>query len=76
MSQVLCLRLAIILHHARMALPEHVAALQPARSGKVSLQLARSWAQQHPRTLHLLDEEVRRWAGQGDRILEVTLVRG
>ena len=76
MSQVLCLRLAIILHHARMELPEQVASLQPARSGKVKLVLARSWALQHPRTLHLLDDEVRRWAGQGDRTLEVTLGKG
>lgn len=76
MSQVLCLRLAIILHHARMELPADVAALQPGRSGKVRLVLARDWAQQHPRTLHLLDDEVRRWAGQGDRILEVVLAKG
>lgn len=73
MSQVMCLRLALILHHARMELPEQVATLEPTRSGKVRLMLSRAWAQQHPRTLHLLDDEIRRWAGQGDRTLEVAL---
>ena len=45
----------------------------PKPSGKVRLMLSRAWAQQHPRTLHLLDDEVRRWAAQGDRSLEVAL---
>ena len=73
MSQVMCLRLAIILHHARMELPPKVALLQRGRTGKARLVLSRKWAQMHPRTLHLLDEEVRRWAGNGDRQLEITL---
>jgi exopolyphosphatase/guanosine-5'-triphosphate,3'-diphosphate pyrophosphatase len=82
MSQVLCLRLAIILHHARIELPPKVVALAPLRSRKaggqvvrsVQLQLATRWAQQHPRTLHLLQEETRRWALQGERKLELALV--
>lgn len=73
MSQVLCLRLAIILHHARIDLPEDVATLQRTRGQKARLQLASDWAQSHPRTLHLLEEETRRWAGQGDRQLQITL---
>jgi len=73
MSQVLCLRLALILHHARMELPAKVATLERLRTGKARLVLSRKWAMQHPRTLHLLNEEVRRWAGQGDRTLEVGL---
>ena len=73
MSQVLCLRLATILHHARMDLPPKVATLQRSRAGKARLVLSRQWAMAHPRTLHLLDEEVRRWAGQGDRQLDVVL---
>lgn len=68
MSQVLCLRLAIILHHARIDLPAHVASLQRLR-GKARLVLERQWALVHPRTLHLLEEETRRWAAQGDRQL-------
>jgi len=35
--------------------------------------LSRRWAEQHPRTLHLLNEEALRWARQGDRQLELTL---
>ena len=50
-----------------------VALLQRGRTGKARLVLSRKWAQMHPRTLHLLDEEVRRWAGNGDRQLEITL---
>ncbi len=72
MAQVLCLRLAIILHHARIELPAKVVQLQAAapkargpQAGSPSLMLASRWAQQHPRTLHLLEEEVRRWAAHG-----------
>ena len=73
MSQVLCLRLAIILHHARVDLPPRVVSLQRSR-GKIKLALNRRWAAQHPRTLHLLDEEARRWSAQGRRSLELSLV--
>ena len=73
MAQVMCLRLAIILHHARVELPAKLAQLQRGR-GRARLQLSRKWAQEHPRTLHLLQEETRRWGGDGDRQLEVTLV--
>lgn len=73
MSQVMCLRLALILHHARMELPPRIASLQRGPRGRARLLLSRKWAQAHPRTLHLLDEETRRWAGQGDRALEVVL---
>jgi exopolyphosphatase/guanosine-5'-triphosphate,3'-diphosphate pyrophosphatase len=72
MSQVLCLRLALILHHARVDLPAKLVELQSIR-GKARLVLQRRWASQHPRTMHLLDEECRRWARQGDRKLEVHL---
>jgi exopolyphosphatase/guanosine-5'-triphosphate,3'-diphosphate pyrophosphatase len=72
MAQVLCLRLAIILHHARIDLPEQVATLQPS-PGKARLLLDGEWARTNPRTLHLLEEETRRWATQGDRQLEVAL---
>ena len=73
MSQVLCLRLAIILHHARVDLPPRVVSLQRGR-GKIKLMVNKRWSVQHPRTLHLLDEEMRRWGAQGRRQLEVTLV--
>jgi exopolyphosphatase/guanosine-5'-triphosphate,3'-diphosphate pyrophosphatase len=70
MSQVLCLRLATILHHARTPLPANVAQLSTAR-GRAVLLLEQQWAQQSPRTLHLLNEEARRWAAHGDRALVI-----
>lgn len=74
MSQVLCLRLAIILHHARVDLPQKIIRLQRVR-GKIKLTLDKRWAGQSPRTLHLLEEEARRWATlQGHRQLELTLL--
>ncbi len=72
MSQVLCLRLAIILHHPRTALPDQVATLrQTPRHAELVLDAA--WARRNPRTLHLLDEEVRRWTAQGNRPLRIAL---
>jgi exopolyphosphatase/guanosine-5'-triphosphate,3'-diphosphate pyrophosphatase len=70
MSQVLCLRLATILHHARIDLPPKVATLLRGR-GRTKVVLSRKWAALHPRTLHLLEEETRRWAAQGDRQLDI-----
>ncbi|MDE2402438.1 MAG: Ppx/GppA family phosphatase [Burkholderiales bacterium] len=72
MRQVLCLRLATILHHARTPLPSKVAQLHPGR-GRATLTLQGKWAHQNPRTLHLLDEEARRWATQGDRLLLIKI---
>ncbi|MFT3858797.1 MAG: Ppx/GppA phosphatase family protein [Aquabacterium sp.] len=72
MSQVLCLRLAIILHHARVDLPDSVASLSRVR-GKARLTLSGAWAHAHPRTLHLLQEESRRWAAQADRALLIEM---
>lgn len=73
MAQVLCLRLAIILHHARIDLPDKVCTLQRGR-GKTKLVLNKPWAEQHPRTLHLLEEEARRWGAQGVTPLELSLL--
>ena len=73
MSQVLCLRLAIILHHARVDLPARMVSLQRVR-GKIKLVINKRWAIEHPRTLHLLEEEVRRWGAQGRRQLDMSLV--
>lgn len=72
MTQVLCLRLAIILHHARTDLPPKLAELKTAR-GRTQLVLSKRWAQEHPRTLHLLHEDCRRWLNQADRRVEVVL---
>ncbi|RZL08612.1 MAG: Ppx/GppA family phosphatase [Rubrivivax sp.] len=70
MNQVLCLRLAIILHHARIDLPPKVARLTSGR-GRADLLLDRRWAEQHPRTLHLLRAEAEMWRRQGDRQLDI-----
>jgi len=35
------------------------------------LTLNDKWAQQSPRTMHLLNEEAQRWATQGDRTLVI-----
>ena len=73
MNQVLCLRLAAILHHARMDLPERLVKLVQGR-GRAELQMNKTWAHQHPRTLHLLQEESDKWARQGDRKLVIQLI--
>ena len=73
MNQVLCLRLAIILHHARMDLPARLARLEAGR-GRTELHLKGGWARQNPRTLHLLGEETEKWSRQGDRALVVKLI--
>lgn len=72
MNQILCLRLAVILHHARMDLPSRVAGLQ-VKGGQARLWLERDWADQHPRTLHLLCEEVALWSREGDRKLLIEI---
>ena len=64
MSQVLCLRIAVILHHARVDLPSHLVTIQKGRT-RHRVQLPKAWAQQHLRTLHLLQEEARRWDTNG-----------
>jgi exopolyphosphatase/guanosine-5'-triphosphate,3'-diphosphate pyrophosphatase len=62
--QVMCLRLAGILCHARSEVPVGVARLD--RTGRSALlRLQASWAEAHPRTLHLLNEEVDTWSRSG-----------
>jgi exopolyphosphatase/guanosine-5'-triphosphate,3'-diphosphate pyrophosphatase len=58
--QVMCLRLAIIACHARGDIEP--GALQLRRSGGLAtLAMPATWADTHPRTLHLLGEEVAAW---------------
>ncbi|MEO8299193.1 MAG: Ppx/GppA phosphatase family protein [Burkholderiales bacterium] len=67
-QQVLCLRLAVVLCHARGELADD--AVRLAASGtRVQLALPPQWGQTHPRTLHLLNEEVQAWA----RVATLTL---
>jgi exopolyphosphatase/guanosine-5'-triphosphate,3'-diphosphate pyrophosphatase len=62
--QVLCLRLAAIKCHARG--PVNPQALQLAlRGADAQLSFTPAWAETHPRTLYLLQEEAAVWARQG-----------
>lgn len=62
--QVLCLRLAALLCHARNEVPDRVASLR--RQGEVAqLRLDPAWADGHPRTMYLLGEEARAWDKAG-----------
>jgi exopolyphosphatase / guanosine-5'-triphosphate,3'-diphosphate pyrophosphatase len=62
--QVLCLRLAAIKCHARG--PVNPQALQLGMRGEdAALQFSPAWADTHPRTLYLLQEEAATWARQG-----------
>jgi len=68
--QVLCLRLAIIKCHARGAVD--TAALQLQLQGRqATLAFGEGWAQTHPRTLFLLNEEVEAW--QRSNLLRLNL---
>ncbi|MFZ5521377.1 MAG: exopolyphosphatase [Pseudomonadota bacterium] len=62
--QVLALRLAIILGHARVAVDDEVIRLR-ATGRSVRLEMPADWADRHPRTLFLLDEEAQAWALSG-----------
>ncbi|HEY1394326.1 MAG TPA: exopolyphosphatase, partial [Methylibium sp.] len=70
--QALCLRLAIILCHARSDVDPSAVALRRA-GGSATLRLEPPWAEAHPRTLHLLNEEVDTWARSG--VLRLALRR-
>lgn len=62
--QALCLRLAIIKCHARGDIDPQV--LQMRRQNSVAeLTVPRGWAESHPRTLHLLNEEAAAWERSG-----------
>ncbi|MDQ6628086.1 MAG: Ppx/GppA family phosphatase [Pseudomonadota bacterium] len=61
---LLCLRLAVLLCHARDAVD--AAAISLRASGRqVSIGLASAWVDLHPRTLHLLREEIDAWSKSG-----------
>jgi len=62
--QTLCLRLAVIKCHARGAVDTR--ALRVERDGATArLSFSPAWAENHPRTLHLLREEAEAWSRQG-----------
>jgi exopolyphosphatase/guanosine-5'-triphosphate,3'-diphosphate pyrophosphatase len=68
--QVLCLRIAIIVCHARAGVDPDELALR--RSGGVAtLGVPAEWTQKRPRTLHLLNEEIEAWERGGPFRLEI-----
>jgi exopolyphosphatase/guanosine-5'-triphosphate,3'-diphosphate pyrophosphatase len=62
--QVLCLRLAVIKCHAR-GRPDPNALTLRAQGRDAVLTFSAAWAEAHPRTLFLLQEEVAAWARNG-----------
>jgi exopolyphosphatase/guanosine-5'-triphosphate,3'-diphosphate pyrophosphatase len=69
--QVLCLRLAVIKCHARGRIDPD--ALRLSRDGsRATLAFTRDWADTHPRTLYLLEEEAAAWNRGGP--LQMVLV--
>ena len=68
--QVLCLRLAIIKCHARGEVDPGMLKLR-RNGGVATLELPPEWAEAHPRTLHLLGEEVTAWERGGPLVLEI-----
>lgn len=63
--RVLALRLAALLCHARVDPPAEGCLHLERRRGGALLRLEAGWAGDHPRTLHLLGEEVQAWARGG-----------
>lgn len=64
-ARVLALRLAALLCHARIEPPEDGRLRLERRRSGARLCLDATWAENHPRTLHLLGEEVEAWARGG-----------
>lgn len=68
--QVLCLRLAIIHCHARQPVPAGTTSLK-LKDNVAVLSVPGDWADSHPRTLYLLNEEVGVWDKSGVTRLQV-----
>ncbi len=62
--QVMCLRLAIIVCHARADVDPRALSVQRS-GGMATLRPPLVWTETHPRTLHLLQEEVGAWERGG-----------
>jgi len=62
--RLLCLRLAVIVCHARDDVEAGAIALR-SDEGVPTIELSAAWAEQRPRALHLLRDEVEVWAKTG-----------
>ncbi len=70
--QALCLRLAILVCHARRDVDAGALVLQ--RQGTRAILAAQpDWPESHPRTWHLLNEEVQAWQRHGALTLELQI---
>ena len=70
--QVLCLRLGVIKCHARGDVSDDAIRLRPSASGHaVGLTLPAGWTESHPRTRHLLNEEIAQWERAGPLKIEL-----
>ncbi len=63
-TQVLCLRLAVIKCHARGPVDPQALTLK-LQGRDAHLGYSAAWAESHPRTLYLLDEELATWSRSG-----------
>ena len=61
---LLCLRLAVVVCHARDAVERGAIGLH-ATGTQARIEIASAWAESHPRAMHLLREEVEAWAKSG-----------
>ena len=68
--QVLALRLAVIVCHARGDVNPRALKLRGS-GGQATLQIGRAWAEAHPRSVHLLREEAEAWGRQGPLALQL-----
>ncbi len=59
--QLLALRLAVVLCHARHEIDDTLPVLGALPTGEARLQLRAGWCEAHPRTLHLLHQEAAAW---------------
>lgn len=69
--QALCLRLAIIVCHARDEVDTRALSLR-CSGADATLHVPPDWARAHPRTLHLLGEEAAAWQRAGPLRLELS----
>jgi len=68
-AQVLALRLAVLLHHARRPIDAPRIRLEVGKS--IRFGLSKRWLAAHPLTAHLLDKEFAEWADAGYPIKRV-----
>jgi len=73
--RLLCLRLAVIVCHARDDVESDAIALR-SEGGATTIALSAAWADQHPRALHLLRGEVEAWSKTGLGLAPRLLVGG